>query len=77
VIILSRTDKTMPWKIREQDDPSLPWTWILNTENKTKRKHRERRRSNHAERRRVKNELARGKDPAPTRNRNQVVYDLM
>lgn len=39
-------------------------------------KHRERRRWNHSERRRVKNELEIGLDPAPSRTRNQVRWDM-
>jgi hypothetical protein len=95
VIILSRSDHTLPTELYELDlfdrfgfTPEY-YEWgplvyhrpigrILNT--RTRRansyKHRERRRWNHAERRRVKNDLANGQDPAPTRTRNQVRWDM-
>lgn len=28
---MSRTDHDRPWRIREADQPELPWTQILNT----------------------------------------------
>lgn len=69
---MSRTDKDRHWRLREEDDPELPWTRILNT-HKQHWPYRHRRQVHawwHNERYMVKLALRNGEDPAPSRTRH-------
>lgn len=82
---MSRTDNTMPWRIREEDLPDLPWHRILNEEINAFGR-REMRRWWHAERFKAKRALQEARQrrsiiwnrdqPAPTRTRHSVRYDM-
>lgn len=72
---MSRTDKTKPWRILMEETPELQWNRILNTRlNPWGR--REIRRYWHSERNRVRIDLRRGDDPAPSRHRHGVRWDM-
>lgn len=65
----------MPWQLREEDAPELPWIRILNTGTNGYKK-RERRRWWHSERQRVRQDLREGFEPARTFTRQTVRNDL-
>lgn len=77
---MARTDNTRPIRLLEDelDELGFSATRILNT--RTRRggsfKHRERRRWNHADRARVKNDLRFGREPLSTVTRNTVRSDM-
>jgi hypothetical protein len=72
---MSRTDKTMPWRLREEDLPDLPWHRILNEEMNSFGR-REMRRWWHAERFKARLALQNRDQPEPTRTRHCVRYDM-
>ena len=73
---MSRTDKTMPWRLREEDAPELPWIRILNTPINAFGR-REMRRWWHAERNKAKLAIRNGDEcPAPSRTRHSVRRDM-
>ena len=72
---MSRSDNTLPWRLREEDRPDLPWSRILNTEIHGYGR-REMRRWQHAERFKAKLALRGGEQPAPTRTRHSVRWDM-
>ena len=74
---MSRTDNTLPWQMREEDRPSLPWTRILNTESRVRPfKSRLRRSFWKRERQDARIALARQEQPEPSRTRNSMEWDL-
>lgn len=81
---MSRTDKTMPWRILEEERPEYPWFKILNSRMNAWGR-REIRRYWHSERNRVRTALRQGDyqgyfaedDPAPSRTRHGVRWEMM
>lgn len=82
---MSRTDNTMPWRLRKEDRPDLPWNRILNTELNSFGR-REMRRWWHEDRFRTKRALQDARQrpsilwnrdqPVPTRTRHSVRWDM-
>lgn len=85
---MSRTDNTMPWRLKEEDAPHLNWKRVINQQMVNDPQwrgwlRRETRRWWHAERRRVRNDLRPhvydphwDTAPAPTRTRSSIRWDL-
>lgn len=79
---MARTDNTLPYELRQQDAPYLPWTKILNQQARRPRgkgmtfKKRLRRARTHSERQYVRNVLANGGQPGNAYDRSSVKWDI-